>query len=223
MNIYPQWQGCPGVARIIVGLPALHACGVAVHVVVSPRLALGLLPCDHRLCACVIASGNKYVCAGSGFIHTPVCHRSKDMPKASKWGVNEKAVEAKERKATAKAEGSKKSAQQAEDVFWREAGEGSKTKAQAKKEDQEKKKAEASAKKAEAKRLAEEEEAALASRPKSATKAPRVSAPKVCATCVRTQDCTPSQLVCTACLCQKCDSPAKLKGCCAVCQELCKG
>jgi hypothetical protein len=85
---------------------------------------------------------------------------------------------ARDRKAEAKTDANTKQAKAAEDAYWSAAGEGSKSKAQAKKEDQERQRAEAAAKKLEAKKLAEEEEQAL-SRPKSATKAPRVSGPKV--------------------------------------------
>lgn len=86
--------------------------------------------------------------------------------------MNEKAVEARDRKAASKAEANAKASKAAEDAYWREAGEGSKTKAQAKRDAEEKKKQELAAKKLEAKKLLEEEEASLHSK-KPAGKAGR--------------------------------------------------
>lgn len=99
------------------------------------------------------------------------------MPKKANWGVNEKVVEAKDRKEQAKKAEKEKKSKEEEDGYWAAAGEGSKSKAQARREEQEQKKHEQAQKKAENKKLAEEE-AAMIERPKSA-KAPKVAVAKV--------------------------------------------
>lgn len=77
-----------------------------------------------------------------------------------------KAVEARERKESAKQDARSKQEKEKEDAYWASAGEGAKSKAAAKRDEQEKQRQEAAAKRAEAKRLADEEMEAL-SRPKS--------------------------------------------------------
>lgn len=100
------------------------------------------------------------------------------MPKKANWGVNEKVVEARERKENAKKTAQDQEERAKEDAYWRSHGDGEKSKAQAKKEEQERQRQEALAKKAEAKRLADEE-AARMSQNKPTKKEPRVAVAKV--------------------------------------------
>lgn len=79
-----------------------------------------------------------------------------------KKGVNEKAVDAKVAKESAKGAKKENDAKQQEDADWAAAGDGKLTKAQQAKEKQAAAAAEAAAKRAEAKRLAAAEEAELA-------------------------------------------------------------
>lgn len=79
-----------------------------------------------------------------------------------KKGVNEKTVDAKVAKESAKGAKKEKDAKQQEDADWAAAGDGKLTKAQQAKEKQAAAAAEAAAKRAEAKRLAAAEEAELA-------------------------------------------------------------
>eukprot|EP00123_Amoebidium_parasiticum_P017637 comp23926_c1_seq1/m.42241 comp23926_c1_seq1/g.42241 ORF comp23926_c1_seq1/g.42241 comp23926_c1_seq1/m.42241 type:complete len:216 (-) comp23926_c1_seq1:207-854(-) len=86
-----------------------------------------------------------------------------------KMGVNEKAVVAKERDATKKADAKAKTQKAKEDKEWEDDDKNA-AKKQAKKEAEDKKRAEAAARKAEAKTLLEAEEARLKSAKPSASK-----------------------------------------------------
>lgn len=83
------------------------------------------------------------------------------MGKLKKGGVNEKAVDARAAKETAKSSKKEKEAKEREDAEWRAAGEGKLTKAQQEKERKAAAAADAAKKKAEAKALAAAEEAEL--------------------------------------------------------------
>lgn len=88
------------------------------------------------------------------------------MPK--KMGTNSKAVESRERKATAKKSANEKATRDAEDRLWDD-NDKTLAKKQSRKEEEERKKAEQLRRKAEAKALLEEEAAALKPPPKQAT------------------------------------------------------
>ncbi len=94
-----------------------------------------------------------------------------------KKGVNEKAVDAKVAKESAKGAKKEKDAKQQEDADWAAAGDGKLTKAQQAKEKQSAAAAEAAAKRAEAKRLAAAEEAELA---KIGKKKEKPKVPQLC-------------------------------------------
>lgn len=104
--------------------------------------------------------------------------RTQMVKKKKDWGENSKKEEARTRKNAAKAEERSRSAKNAEDAYWREAGDGQKTRAQQKREEAEEKRREAAAKKLELKRLAEEEQKKLDASSKK-TQRERVPVPKV--------------------------------------------
>lgn len=92
--------------------------------------------------------------------------------------MNEKVVEARERKQQAKAEARGKEAKAKEDAYWA-AHENPRGKKDVKKEQEERKREEAAARKAEARRLAAEEEAALAGVGKKKAAPQKVGSAKV--------------------------------------------
>lgn len=96
--------------------------------------------------------------------------------KKKDWGEHDKKTEARNRKASIKAEESNRRKKEAEDAYWQKAGEGVKSKAQLKKEEAERKRQEAIAKKAENKLLIEKEESEFKSKNNKQTK---ISGPKV--------------------------------------------
>jgi hypothetical protein len=102
---------------------------------------------------------------------------SKQMPKKSSWGVNEKAEAAKDRKNANKSAKSAQQKEQAEEDEWA-AHANPKGKKDVKREEEQRKKEEAAAKKAELRRLQEQEEAEMANlgKKKANPKAGKVTA-----------------------------------------------